>query len=266
MILSFHRAGALVGLKAGVPWVHLYGTGIDGTPPEVFEGRVVTCSRGAGAGPISEFVLASMLAFEKRMPAIWMSEPPERWNLARLGGLRGRKLAVLGHGGIGTAVARLGLAFGMDVKAMRRTNAPSPVPGVAMASSIEELVAGADHVVLAAPATSRTHQVLGPRAFDAMKDGVHIVNIARGTLVDQDALRLALDRGRVAMASLDTCDPEPLPSGHWLYSHPKVRLTPHISWSSPELDERIMELFVENLRARTAGKPLSGVVDPGEGY
>jgi phosphoglycerate dehydrogenase-like enzyme len=99
-----------------------------------------------------------------------------------------------------------------------------------------------------------------------MKDATHLVNIARGALVDQDALRVALDSGRVARASLDACDPEPLPAGHWLYDHPQVRLSPHISWSSPELTDRIVELFVENLEARAAGRPLSGIVDPTEGY
>ena len=73
------------------------------------------------------------------------------------------------------------------------------------------------------------------------------MNIARGTLVDQDALRVALDDGRVAMATLDTVDPEPLPAGHWMYSHPKVRLSAHISWYNPELQGAAIEIFIDNL-------------------
>ena len=99
-----------------------------------------------------------------------------------------------------------------------------------------------------------------------MKPGVHLVNIARGALVDQDALRTALDDGRVAAASLDVCEPEPLPAGHWLYEHPKVRLSPHISWSSPALADRIVELLVDNVRRFVAGQPLEGIVDPVERY
>jgi phosphoglycerate dehydrogenase-like enzyme len=99
-----------------------------------------------------------------------------------------------------------------------------------------------------------------------MKSGVHLVNIARGTLVDQEALRVALEDGRVARASLDVVDPEPLPEGHWLYSHPRVRLSPHVSWSAPGTIERTIELFVDNLRRWREGRPLHGAVDPVAGY
>jgi len=99
-----------------------------------------------------------------------------------------------------------------------------------------------------------------------VKPGVHLVNIARGALVDQDALRAALDDGRVAMATLDTVDPEPLPEGHWMYAHPKVRLSAHVSWYTPLLLQRAVEQFVENLDRYVAGVPLHDVVDPAEGY
>jgi phosphoglycerate dehydrogenase-like enzyme len=99
-----------------------------------------------------------------------------------------------------------------------------------------------------------------------VKPGVHLVNIARGRLVDQDALRVALDDGRVAMATLDTVDPEPLPAGHWLYEHPRVRVSALISWASHLGFDSTVDLFVENLRRARAGEPLQDVVDPSEGY
>jgi phosphoglycerate dehydrogenase-like enzyme len=163
-------------------------------------------------------------------------------------------------------VATRALAFDMDVRAMRRTEAPSPVPGVTVVPSLGDLLSVADHLVLAAPATPRTRHLLDEDAFAVVKPGVHLVNIARGTLVDQDALRTALDDGRVALASLDVCYPEPPPAGHWLYSHPKVRLSPHISWSNPALAGRIVELLADNVRRFAAGQPLEGVVDPVERY
>jgi phosphoglycerate dehydrogenase-like enzyme len=216
--------------------------------------------------PISEFVLATMLAFEKQLPDVWLHEAPEQWSSAQLGGLKGRSVGIIGFGGIGEAVARLALAFGMDASAFRRRPIPSPVDGVRMAGSLEELLESADHLVVAAPYTPRTHHLLDASALARVRPGVHLVNIARGGLVDQDALRVALDDGRVAMASLDVVDPEPLPAGHWMYSHPRVRVSAHISWSSAEGYRRIFELFLENLERYLAGRPLEGVVDKEERY
>lgn len=250
----------------GVQWMHIPGTGIDAWPRALLEGRVVTCSRGVSAIPIAEFVLAAMLAFEKELPRVWLHEPPERWNMDELGELAGKTLGLVGLGGIGSAIARRARAFDMRVLALRRTRTPSPVDGVELAMGLTDLLAAADHLVLAAPATARTHQLLDADAFDRVKRGVHLVNIARGSLVDQDALRHALDDGRVAMASLDTVEPEPVPEGHWLYSHPRVRLSAHISWSSPRAFDRIIESFVSNLRRYLAGNPLEGIVDLDEGY
>ena len=99
-----------------------------------------------------------------------------------------------------------------------------------------------------------------------MKPGVHLVNIARGRLVDQDALRVALDDGRVAMATLDTVDPEPLPAGHWLYEHPKVRVSAHISWASHLGFDSTVDLFVENLRRATPASRSPTSSTPTEGY
>jgi phosphoglycerate dehydrogenase-like enzyme len=249
-----------------VQWVHSFSTGVDSLPEAAFTAEVLTCSRGAGAVPISEFVLAAMLAFEKNIPDVWIHEVPEHWNFADLGGLSGRSLGLIGLGGIGEAVARRALAFGMEVTGFRRRALPSNVAGVRISSSLEEVLEGADHLVVAAPYTPRTHHLLDADAFSRMKEGVHLVNIARGGLIDQDALRAALDDGPVAMATLDTVDPEPLPAGHWLFTHPKVRLSPHVSWSSPEGGRRIFELFLENLGRYLRGEALEGVVDKDERY
>jgi phosphoglycerate dehydrogenase-like enzyme len=135
-----------------------------------------------------------------------------------------------------------------------------------MFANARELVAGAHHIVISAPATDATHHAFNDSVFDAVLPGVHVVNIARGSLIDQDALGRALDSGRVARASLDTTDPEPPPDGHWLYTHPSVRLSPHISWSSPAVHAGILEKCIENVRACAEGRPLAGVVDPAEGY
>ena len=123
-----------------VDWVHLAGTGIDSYPREMFDGRIVTNARGASAIPIAEFVLAAMLAFEKRLPETGIHEPPEHWNFAPLGWLNTRTLGLVGLGGIGLATAERAMTFGMKVRALRRRPEPSPLEGVEIVGSLEELL------------------------------------------------------------------------------------------------------------------------------
>lgn len=252
-------------LSRGVRWVHAYGTGVDAFPLEALGGVPLTCSRGASAVPIAEWVMAMLLTAEKRLPGSWIREPPERWNLVDLGGLDGRTLGLLGMGGIARETARRALAFGMQVLATRRTPRPSPVAGVEIVD-LPGLLARSDHLVVAAPATRETRHLIGREALASAKRGVHLVNVARGALVDQEALRAALDGGPVALASLDTVEPEPLPAGHWLYTHPRVRLSPHCSWSGPGALDRLLDPFLANLGRWRAGEPLEDRVDPERGY
>jgi phosphoglycerate dehydrogenase-like enzyme len=254
-------------LTRGVRWIHTLGTGVDRFPLHaVRPGQILTCSRGASAIPISEWVLATMLTFEKRLPEVWDEVSPEGWFRASLGGLFGRRLAVLGMGSIGTEVARRARAFGMEVRGLRRTPRPVDVDGVGIVATAAEAVDGAHHVVIAAPATSNTRHLVDAALLAQMRPGVHLVNIARGSLIDQDALREYLDAGHVARASLDVAEPEPLPAGHWLYEHPAVRLSPHISWSMPESNDLLYETFRANLVRWLKGEELDGIVDIDAGY
>lgn len=253
-------------VERGVRWVHTYGTGVNAFPFDALGDRALTCSRGASAAPIAEWVMAMLLNAEKQLPDSWVHEPPERWNLAFLGGLQSRTLGLVGLGGIGQAVARRALAFEMRVLALRRTPRPSPLEGVEIVTDLATLLEQADHLVIAAPATGETRHLLDRAAFAQVKRGVHVVNIARGELVDQEALREALDDERVSLASLDVVEPEPLPAGHWLYTHPKVRLSPHISWSGVDALDLLLDPFLENLGHFLADEPLEHHVDIELGY
>jgi phosphoglycerate dehydrogenase-like enzyme len=253
---------------AGVRWVQLSGTGVDSVPASVFDGRIVTCARGASAGPISEWVLAAILSKAKNFPDVFLDEPPQYWNfpVPQFDSVAGSTLGLVGLGGIGIAIAERALPFGMRIKALRRTEASSPIEGVEIVRSLDDLLVDTDHLVLAAPATARTRHLIDAAALAKVKPGVHLVNIARGALVDQDALLIALDDGRVSLATLDTVDPEPLPAGHWMYAHPRVRLSAHVSWYTPALQRTAVEIFVENLGRYLREEPLLHVVDPSEGY
>ena len=172
-----------------------------------------------------------------------------------------------GLGSIGVEVAKRALSFGMHVRGIRRrVDAPAPLSGVELVDSPAAAVAGARHIVIATPLTPATRHLVDRELLGHLTPGAHIVNIARGGIIDQDALRVALDDGTVACASLDTVDPEPLPMGHWLYAHPRVRLSPHVSWSVPTSMDLLYEMFAANLTRYVAGEPLEGIVDRAERY
>lgn len=253
-------------LDRGVRWIHTYGTGVDRFPLDSLGDRVLTCSRGASAKAISEWVIAVLLAAEKQLVEHWLTEPTERWNYAELGSLEGKGLGLIGYGGLGRAIAARALPFGMRVRALRRSKAPSPDEGVEIVPDLPSLLSVSDHVVVVAPETPATRHMMNDAAFAAMRTGAHLVNVARGGLVDQDALRRALDAGRLGLATLDCVDPEPLPAGHWLYGYPGVRLSPHISWSAPDSHDVLMASFIENLGRYRRSQELLGLVDPQQGY
>lgn len=250
-----------------VGWVHTVSTGVDKLDLDLFRGGpVLTCSRGASAVPIAEWVLAQMLAFEKRLPDSWITEPPEQWNLADLGTLDGRRVGLIGLGAIGSAVASRAAAFGCVLRAVRRTGAPSDIAGVDVTTDLPALVGWCDHLVIATAATPDTRHLVDTDLLVDLGPGAHLVNIARGSIIDHEALRVALDDGRVARASLDVVDPEPLPPAHWLFDHPSVRLSAHVSWSAPDSWERAVDGFHANLGRWLADEPLEDVVDLGAGY
>jgi phosphoglycerate dehydrogenase-like enzyme len=253
-------------LTRGVKWVHTIGTGVDEFPLDVLDGRTLTCSRGATAVPIAEWVMAQILAVEKQLPDAWVREPPEQWGGRGLGTIEGRTIALLGLGSIGLAVAGRALAFDAHVRALRRTDAPSALAGVDIVRTVDDLVRAADHVVVAAPSTPATRGIVDAAFLAAMRPGAHLVNVARADLVDEDALRRALDDGRLGMASLDVAPVEPLPAGHWFYDHPRVHFSPHVSWSGPNVWASLERSFVDNYERYRAGRPLANVVDPSHGY
>jgi phosphoglycerate dehydrogenase-like enzyme len=266
LVMSRDRSTIEPSRVPNVRWLHAFATGVDSYPIDAVGDRILTCSRGANAIPIAEFVLASMLAYVKRFPATWLTEPPERWGWAEFDVLAGKTLGLVGVGAIGTEVARRALAFDMRVVGYRRRPAAHELAEIELCPTLEELLGQSDHVVIAAPATPATYHMLNADTLAAMKPGAHLVNVARGSLVDQDALLAALGDGRVACASLDTVDPEPLPAGHPLYTHPNVHLSAHVSWSAPDALGPTLQLFAENVRRYRAGEPLHGIVDVEAGY
>ncbi len=271
LVVMNQRSDNLADLAArGVRWVHTISVGVENLPLDRFAelpDLVLTNSRGSGSTQIAEWVLAALLDHAKRLTDNWVVTPPNRWAYGTGTTVAGTRLGIVGFGAIGQAVARRALAFAMEVSALNRTGRSSPVDGVSMVPSLDALVSDVDHLVLAAPATAATHHMIDAKTLARMRPGAHIINIARGSLIDQEALRHALDRGRIARASLDVCDPEPLPAGHWLYEHEQVRLSPHVSWGNSDQGlDLYAPAFQDNLRRFLRGEPMHNVVDPTNRY
>lgn len=253
------------GWPGNLRWLHAISAGVDELPEWIVDVPVVTCGRGGNSEAIAEYVLAALLAFEKKIPDLWISRA-EDWKVRELGSLRGKTLGLAGYGSIGHAIATLACSFGVKILANTRSRQAGATPeGVAFAS-LETVLAESDHLVIALPLTTATAGLIGGAALSRVKPGVHIVNIARGRIIDHDALLEALDSGRVGQATLDVTEPEPLPAGHPLYTHERVRISPHISWSSGERGQGAMRIFAANLQRYLTGEKLEGLVDPAAGY
>ncbi len=253
------------GWPHGLKWVQVASAGVDIYPDWLKRDVMMTTGRGIAATPIAEYVFAVMLAYEKRLDKITIHEPMPPYGFG-LGGLAGKTLGLFGYGAIGREVARRAAAFDMTVLAVRRSPWTEPDPLVTPCATPQALFAASDHLVVALPTTAETDGIVNADLLAQAKPGLHLVNIARGSLVDQAALLDALDNGRLGGASLDVTWPEPLPAGHPFYTHPKVRITPHVSYSDEGFDGRLVERFVTNFDLFVKGEPIPGIVDVDRGY
>jgi phosphoglycerate dehydrogenase-like enzyme len=233
---------------------------------------VLTNMQGVHGPTIADHVFGMLLGLTRDLP--YYTDPQQRgtWNRGGSGAprvaLQGRTLLVVGLGGIGREVAKRGKGFGMRVLATRRS-AVAPPPYVDRQGTPDELpalLAESDVVVLCVPLTDETRGMISARELALIRPGGYLVNIARGPVVDSDALVRALEDGHLAGAGLDVTDPEPLPPDHALWRMPNVIITPHVAARSELTGERWWALYIENLRRFGNGEPLLNVVDMKAGY
>lgn len=255
-------------------WVHTMAAGGGGLvkaaelTPEELSRVSFTTSAGVHGGPLAEFALLGLLAGAKHLPRLQelqeRREWPDRWPMHQLAG---STVLILGLGGIGTVLAGALRALGVHVIGSNRSG--RPVPGVDELVPIDELASvlpRVDAVVSTLPGTHATEGLLDVQAFSALPDGVTIVNVGRGTVIDERALLGALESGKVGFAALDVFAVEPLPSTSLLWDHPRVLVSPHTAALTYSEEQRIAELFARNATAVLDGKIPENVVDTHDFY
>jgi phosphoglycerate dehydrogenase-like enzyme len=288
VLYTFNVPGNALEVAPQLRWIQLHSAGVDHLLDSPLMGSdvAITTSSGIHATPIAEYVMASMLAHRWRVPfwthcqreARW---PSGRWDLYARPELRDSTLGILGYGSIGREVGRMGRAFGMRVLALRSSplrpgNDYSP-PGtgdpegaiperIYTPGELHEMLAECDYVVVALPLTLHTRHLIGAAELRAMKPGAYLVNIARGEIVDEEALVRALEEGQIAGTGLDVFEQEPLPPDSPLWGLDNALISPHVAGFTPRYDERAATLFAENLARYLAGQPLLNLVDKSKGY
>jgi D-2-hydroxyacid dehydrogenase (NADP+) len=246
-------------LPDGIRWVQLPSAGVENWLPKTDRERVWTSAAGAYGLPVAEHALALMLAGARRLADCARAQT---WTKPAARPLDGSTVAIVGAGGIGRALIALLEPLDVEVLAVTRRGRDGTLP----ADRLPEVLPAAHHVVIAAPATPDTRHVIGAAELEAMRDDAWLVNVARGSLVDTDALVATLAAGTIGGAALDVTDPEPLPDGHPLWSEPRALITPHIANPDATLRHYLARHVEENVRRFAAGEELRAVIDPDAGY
>lgn len=269
-------SNSLVNAAARATWVQVSSAGVERcmTTERIINGDVILSNMQKIESPvIAEHVIAMTLALARSLPQVINAMESGAWlnrETSITGGMQsisGKKMLVVGLGGIGTEVARRAAALEMRVVGTRRSSREGPdfVEYVGLSDELVELATEADFIVNALPLTPETTALFDAEFFAAAKPGAHFINVGRGKSVVTDDLVAALRSGQIAGAALDVTDPEPLPADSPLWQMLNVIITPHVS-SRGGNSVRKMIVLRENLRRFSAGDALLNVVDPDLGY
>jgi len=258
-------------------WIHSTAAGIvQLTYPELRDsGILVTNPRGVFSVPMAEHTMGLLIAMARNFPdsvqfqekSMWGQQ--QLWDMPqKLTELNGKNLLIVGYGSIGEELAKRAKVFGMRVRGITRSGKgdTSFVEKILPASHLHEALSEADYVVIAAPETAATKHLIGPAEISRMKRGARLINVGRGSLLDEAALIAALENGHLAGAALDVTGIEPLPENSPLWKAPNLFITPHTSAVSDRLWQRETDLLVELLELWFSGREMNNVVDLARGY
>jgi len=251
-------------------WLHSTSAGIDAALPLDWlpRGVVFTNNSGAHGHKAEQYMTMAYPLLNARLPAIIANQQTRRWEALFSPSLSGKTAVVVGLGDLGGAAARAAKKNGLNVIGVRRSaQKHRHADRVVTYKQLDRVLPQADFVVLAVPLTAETRSLLDGRRLDLLKPAAFVINIARGPVLDQDALARRLRRGRLAGALLDVVEPEPLPANDPLWTTPNLLITPHVSCDDGEHYIDIsLDLWFENLGLMLAGKRMKRRINPGLGY
>lgn len=235
--------------------VQVLSAGYEAWLPALPDGVVLCNGRGVHGGSTAELAVAGVSSLLRELPRAWRAQGEQRWDPHFTEGLAGARVVVIGAGDIATRIATAVGAFGAETTLIgRRARA-----GVAGIDELDQQLATADVVFVAVPLSEDTRHLLDARRLALLPDGAVVANVARGPVVDTDALVAEVQRERLR-AFLDVTDPEPLPAGHPLWSAPGVLITPHVGGGTVGWQRRAYGLVDAQLRRYAAGEDLVNVV------
>ena len=257
LVTIFRVSDELLKRAANLKWIQVLGTGVNYiiNRPSLRKDIILTSCRGIHGPQMSEMAFLLMLAFNRNFPQITRNQDSRIWERWPAKLLSGKKVGIFGLGVIGEEIARKGKAFGMTVYGIDIVKrefdsvdffyGPEDLPRVA---------AEVDYLILVAPSTPETEKIVGTEVLERMKPTAYLINIARGELVDEEALMRALEAGKIAGAALDALSAEPLPREHPLWGMKNVIITPHVGGMSDNYPEQVMPIVEENLRRYLQGE------------
>jgi phosphoglycerate dehydrogenase-like enzyme len=240
--------------------IQLMSAGAERAIPFVPPGVTLCNARGAHDPAVAEWIMAVVLAEVRQLPRFLAAQQAGHWDFAASRPLAGQTVLIVGYGSIGEAVERMLTPFGVTMARIARRARP----GVSSMDDLSAVLPTADIVILLVPVTPATTGLVDARFLSQMHDDALLVNAARGSIVDTEALLAELRSGRLR-AALDVTDPEPLPAGHPLWSAPGLLLTPHVAGATTDADSRAMAIVRDQLARYAAGEPLLNVVGE-QGY
>jgi D-2-hydroxyacid dehydrogenase (NADP+) len=272
IIYGFRLPENTIARSPKLKWFQTMSAGVDRFLDDKFQRSsvIMTNVSGIHAIPISEFVLSLMLMLAKQATLGFQQKQQKQWKLFLATVLHSMTVGVVGLGNIGREVARLAKAFGMRVLATRRSVRKSQraryVDRLFAPDQLKRLLSESDFVVLTLPLTAESHKIIGEAELRSMKPTAYLINVARGELIDEEALIWALEEQRIAGAGLDVFAREPLPVESRLWELPNVIISPHVSGGMEDYGEKSTAVFCENLRRYLSGRRLINVVDKKRGY